>query len=73
MQKVMHQLCKVCGNAIELPYSTKLRNKRKCNALAHILPKIGRVICLTLKNVRDLNVEGHASIVHLVHLQLWIL
>ena len=36
---------------------------KKFNALAHILPKIGRVTCLTLKNVRDLDVEGHASIV----------
>ena len=39
-----------------------LRNK-KYNALAHILPEIGKVTCLTLKNVRDLDVEGHALVV----------
>ena len=43
--------------------SRKLESNKIVNALAHILPKIGRVTCLFLKNVRDLDVEGHASIV----------
>ena len=30
------------------------------NALAHMLPEIGKVTRLTLQNVRDLDVEGHA-------------
>ena len=32
-------------------------------ALAHLLPEIGKVTYLTLKNVRNLDVEGHASVV----------
>ena len=42
---------------------SSLRINKIVNALAHILPEIGRVTCLTLKNLRDLDVEGHASIV----------
>ena len=36
---------------------------KKYNALAHIPPEIGIVTCLTLKNVHDLDVEGHDSVV----------
>ena len=53
---------KVYDSAIELPDQKILRNK-KYNALAHILPDIGKVTCLTLKNVRDLDVGGHALVV----------
>ena len=51
--------------AVPLNCSTqkKLRNETNYNALARILPKIRRVTYVTLKNVRDLDVEGHASIV----------
>ena len=38
----------------------KPKKPKKYNALAYILPEIGEVTCLTLKNVRDLDVEGHA-------------
>ena len=41
----------------------KLRNKTLQLMLAHILPEIGKITCLTLKNVRDLDVDGHALVV----------
>ena len=40
----------------------KLRNEQNYNALAYILSKIWEVTCLTLKNVRDFEVEGHALV-----------
>ena len=53
----------VYDSLIELPDPQNLRNKKNYNTLAHILPDIGKVTCLTLKNVRDLDVEGHALVV----------
>ena len=63
MWKVTLWSYKVYDSAIELPDPKNLRNKKNYNALAHILPEIGKVTCLTLKNVRDLDVEGHALVV----------
>ena len=54
---------KICDSVIELPDPKNLRNEQNYNALAYILPEIGEVTCLTLKNVRDLDVEGHALVV----------
>ena len=39
------------------------RVSKKYNALAHLLPDIGMFSGLTLENVRDIDVEGHAFVV----------
>ena len=52
-----------CDSVIELPDPKNLRNKQNYNALAYILPEIGEVTCLALKNAHDLDVEGHALVV----------
>ena len=57
MQKVTHQLYNVYESVAEFPDPKK--REIKYNALAHILPDIGKVTELTLKNVRDLDVGGH--------------
>ena len=53
---------RVYDSAIELPNTKNKRNKHNYNALAHIFPEIGKVTQLTLKNIRDLDVEGHAMV-----------
>ena len=55
--KVTLWLYKVCDSVIEL------RNQKHYNSVAHILPDIGKVTCLTLENVCDLDVEGHSLVV----------
>ena len=47
--KVRLRLYKVCDSAIELPDRKTQETTKKFNALASILPEIGKVTCLTLK------------------------
>ena len=54
---------KVCVSSVIESARQKTWNEQNYNALAYILPEIGEVTCLTLKNVRDLDVEGHALVV----------
>ena len=63
MLRVRLRLYKVYDSAIELPDPKKPKKQKKYNALAYILPEIGKVKCLTLKNVCDLDSEGHALVV----------
>ena len=73
MQKVMHQLVQGLWKCHWIARLKKTEKQKKLQCSSTYTSKDRKVTCLTLKNVRDLDVESHASIVQGLWQCHWII